>query len=296
MNRITLGDSDIAVSPLSWGCWRLDSMSVALTMLETLTTHGINFIDTAAIYGYGSPGGAGHAESVLGQALRKHSSSPDDWVIASKGGLDLPTPYNSSKAFLIKDCEASLARLGLDRLDVYMIHRPDWLTGAEEVALALDTLVRDGKVRTVGVSNYTPAQVDALRAHLNAPLVVNQIEFSAKHLSPLQDGTLDQCQQHSMTAMAWSPLGGGELLQKIDDNHPRHLWRVASQLDRIAAAKHCTRSQAALAFVLKTPNVMPIIGSQSPERVSEAIAALDVTLSRREWYEICEARFGAPMP
>ncbi|MEM7763903.1 MAG: aldo/keto reductase [Pseudomonadota bacterium] len=296
MQAIQLGTSDLTVSPLAWGCWRLDDRTPIADILDTLAANQINFIDTAAIYGYGSDYGAGLAEKLLGDALRDHSSRREDWVIASKGGLDLPVPYNSTREFLIRDCEASLQRLQIEALDLYMIHRPDLLTPLAEVAETLDHLVASGKTRYVGVSNFTQTQVNALAAHVSVPLQVNQVEFSAKHMAPLLDGTLEQCQAMSMTPMAWSPLGGGALLKRITDKDPRHIWRLITALNRIGHAHECERSQVALAFVRQYPGVIPVIGSQQPARILEAVAACDIELTRREWYEIVEARTGEPMP
>lgn len=291
-----LGNSDIRISDLAWGCWRLADDEPLPAMLDTLADCGINFIDTAAIYGFGSDYGMGLAEHLLGSALQRSASQREDWVIASKGGLDPPAPYNSSRKRLISECESSLRRLQTDYLDLYMIHRPDLLAPADEVADALNQLLRDGKVRAIGVSNHRPSQVAALAAFLDRPLAVNQVQLSAAHLGPLDDGTLDQCQQMGMTCMAWSPLAGGQLLDSATEPDGVDLAPLKATLDRIAAAHHCERADAALAFVRQCPSTVPIIGSQNPQRVRSLARAAAVHLSRREWYAIYEARSGRPMP
>lgn len=297
---LKLGNSDIDVGRVAWGCWRLanDDLEALTRTLETLRECGIRTIDNAAIYGYGTRFGAGHAETMLGRAFREQPSLRDDFVVITKGGLDLPAPYDSSRAALIAACDASLSRLGVDAIDVYMIHRPDLLTAADEVADALNTLLRSGKVRQLGVSNHTPAQVAALAAFLDTPLVCHEVELSAWQLAPLEDGVIDQCQQLGMTPIAWSPLAGGGLTgdSAHEASADSDLLRLCDTLDAIAAEHDCDRATLALAFVLMLPGVLPILGSQRPARIRAAMEAEALTLTRRQWYRIFEARQGIPMP
>ena len=295
-----LGSTDIDIGRIAWGCWRLDNddHKALSTTLDTLRDCGIRLIDNAAIYGYGTPFGAGHAETMLGRALRDRPSLRADFVVVTKGGLDLPTPYDSSRRAIIDGCEASLRRLGIDAIDVYMIHRPDLLSPADEVADALNTLVQAGKVRALGVSNYAPPQLAALAAHLDSPIVCHEVEFSAWQLAPFHDGVIDQCQQLGMTPIAWSPLAGGKLAgdartSAADDDALR---RLCETLDAVALEHDSDRASVALAFVLATPGVLPILGSQRPARIRAATEATGLGMTRRQWYRIFEARRGVPMP
>ena len=132
-------------------------------------------------------------------------------VLATKGGIAPPDAVRLQPGGAAAACEASLRRLGVDVIDLYQIHRPDLLTHPADVAATLAALRDEGKIREVGVSNHTPAQVDALQAHLPFPLVSNQPEYSAVHLDPLRDGTFDACMRDGVVPLVWSPLAGGRL-------------------------------------------------------------------------------------
>ena len=204
------------VGSLSWGCWRLvtDDIPEARRRMETALSLGMNMIDTADVYGLDWGGSAfGLSESIIGRVLAQAPGLRSEIVLATKGGIDPGVPYDSSPAYLESAIDASLKRLGVERIDLWYVHRPDMLTHPADVADTLARLVAKGKLATIGVSNHTVAQVDALMAHLpeGVPVAANQVEFSAAHLLPLRDGTLDQCMRDQRMAVAWSPLGGGRL-------------------------------------------------------------------------------------
>jgi predicted oxidoreductase len=213
-------------------------------------------------------------------------------VLATKGGIIPPTPYDSSAEYLRSACEASLRRLGVDVIDLYQIHRPDMLTHPAEVATTLASLRDEGKIREVGVSNHTPAQVEALAAHLPFPIAANQPEYSAVHLDPLRDGTFDACMRTGTVPMAWSPLGGGRLATG-EGVRPELL----DVIDSLAEREHVDRASIAIAFVLAHPSApVAIVGSQTPERIAGSAAALGVELSRHDVYSIIQASEGVPLP
>ncbi len=213
-------------------------------------------------------------------------------VLATKGGIAPPTPYDSSPEGLRAACEASLRRLGVDVIDLYQIHRADLLTHPADVAATLAALRDEGKIREVGVSNHTPAQVDALRAHLPFPLVSNQPEYSAVHLDPLRDGTFDACMRDGVVPLVWSPLAGGRLASG-DGVRPELL----AVLDGLAEREGVDRATVALAFALAHPSrPVAIIGTQRPERITASLAALRVGLDRADVYSIIQASEGVPLP
>jgi predicted oxidoreductase len=213
-------------------------------------------------------------------------------VLATKGGIRPPVPYDSSPASLRVACEASLRRLQVDVIDLYQIHRPDLFTHPADVAATLAELRDEGKIREVGVSNHTPAQVDALRAHLPFPLASNQPEYSAVHLDPLRDGTLDACMRDGVTPIAWSPLAGGRLATG-EGVRPELL----AVLDAIAVRESTDRGTVALAFVLAHPSApVAIVGTQTPERIAAAPDALRVHLDRADVYAVVQASEGVPLP
>jgi len=283
------------VGPISYGQWRFtdEDLSTGQSLLETALDSGMNLIDTADVYGFDWGGtGFGQVEEILGRIFTSSPGLRDRMVLATKGGIAPPTPYDSSPKYLRSACEASLARLRTDVIDLYLIHRPDMYTHPADVAITLNALREEGKIREVGVSNHTPAQVAALQAHLEFPIVANQPEFSAVQLTPMRDGTLDQCMELRITPMAWSPLGGGRLA--TGDDLPGDLLAV---LDRLADREGVDRSQIALAFVLAHPSApIAIIGSQNADRIRSSNAALAVHLDRDDVYSIFQASEGVALP
>jgi predicted oxidoreductase len=276
--------------------WRFkgDDLTAALARVEAALEIGVNFFDTADIYGpdNGEPFGA--AEALLGQVFAAVPGLRERMVLATKGGIEMGTPYNSSAAYLTAACEASLRRLGVDHIDLYQIHRPDSLAHPAEVAQALDALRRAGKIREAGVSNHTPAQVQALAAHLPFPLASVQPEFSPLAIEPLYDGVLDQALERGLGVMAWSPLGQGRLGETSPEGRTGD---VAWALDAVAGAHGVSRAVMVYAWIMAHPaRPIPIIGSQRPERIREAAGALAVKPTRAEWYQILTAARGAPLP
>lgn len=293
-HKRSLGSLD-PVGPIAYGQWRFtdEDLAAGQSLLETALDAGMNLVDTADVYGFDWGGtGFGQVEEILGRILASSPGLRDRMVLATKGGIAPPTPYDSSPKYLRAACESSLRRLQTDVIDLYQIHRPDMFTHPADVAITLDALRAEGKIREVGVSNHTPAQVAALQAHLEFPIISNQPEFSALTLDPMRDGTLDQCMELRIVPMAWSPLAGGSLA--TGDGVPPVLLEV---IDRIAERESVDRSHVALAFVLAHPSApIAIIGSQNPDRITASTAALGVSLDRADVYEIVQASEGVPLP
>lgn len=285
----------LTVPALAFGCWRFVGHTVdeAAAVLNTALDAGLTLVDTADVYGFDWGGeGFGDAEQLLGRVLASDPSLRSRMVLASKGGIMPPLPYDSSANYLRAACEASLARLQVDTIDLYQIHRPDMYTHPAEVAATLVALKDEGKIIEVGVSNHTPAQHAALAAHLPFPVAANQVEYSAHHLAPMRDGTLDLCMQTGATVMAWSPLAGGRLV--TGDGVSAELLSV---LDRLAEREGADRATVATAFVLAHPSrPIAIVGTQNLDRLAHAGAALTISLDRNDCYDIIEASEGVPLP
>jgi predicted oxidoreductase len=291
-----LGKTDMMVSALGWGMWRFVGVDVttARRLVDAAFEAGINFFDTADIYGFNGAGGFGDAEVLLGQVFAEDSSLRGRMILASKGGIIPPTPYNSSTKYLIEACEASLKRLKTDVIDLWQIHRPDLMAHPADIAKAFDALKSSGKVRAFGVSNYTVAQTRALQAHLDFPLASFQPEYSPLALDALTDGTLDLAMETGASVLAWSPLGGGRIAVPEQDERAN---RVAAVLDTIAAVHNVSRATVAYAWVLAHPAApMPLVGTQNVARILETRDVSKVQLSRDEWYQILVASRGVPMP
>lgn len=290
-----LGSSELVVGPISYGCWRLadGDLPSAEANVHAALESGWTLIDTADIYGWDGTTGFGDAEALLGEVLARNPGLRERMVLATKGGIRPGVPYDWSGSYLRTACEDSMRRLGVEVIDLYQLHRPDVLTHPAEVAEALTDLHDRGLVRTLGVSNVTPSQFALLQSHLDLPLVSTQPEFSAWHVEPVRDGTFDQCLQLELTPLAWSPLGGGRVGAAGADGDDG----VAAELARLAERHDVTSADVALAFVLAHPaRPVPILGTQRPERIRAATAALEVRLTRQEWYSLYQAGTGEPLP
>ena len=234
-----LGTSSLEVGAVSYGCWRFAGTSVGEAREKVLAAVelGMTLVDTADIYGFDGAAGFGAAEALLGEVLASTPGLRERIVLATKGGIRPPVPYDQSPEDLVAACRASLERLGVDQVDLYQVHRPDLLAHPADLAAALTALVGEGLVREVGVSNFTRAQTDALVAHLGFPVVTTQPELSALCLDPITDGTLDDALRDGRTPLAWSPLGGGRLGTGVAATDDR-TSAVHAELDRIAAEHH----------------------------------------------------------
>jgi len=284
-----VGESFV-VGPFGVGTWSLDGTSVGevITLLETALECGINLLDTADVYGKEF----GAVESLLGRAFSASRGLRDRFVLAGKSGIVPGTPYDSSTHHLRTACEATLSRLGVDVIDVFQIHRPDSFTHPGEVADALIVLHEQGKIREVGVSNHSPAQVSALQAHLPLELATIQPELSLTHLDPIYDGTLDQALELGLTTFAWSPLANGRLATGEGVSA-----ELAVVIDDLAQREEVGRGEVALAFVLAHPAApVALLGTRQPERLRSAVRALGVSLDRTDLYRLIEASTGRPLP
>jgi len=284
MKQTKLGNTDIKIGQIAYGCWRF-----AGSTLEDADDK----IRTA-----GEPSGFGGAEARLGEVLSMDKGLRDKIVLATKGGITPPRPYDSSYDYLMEALNNSLSRLRTDYVDLYQIHRPDLIVPFAEQARVLGDMIKSGKVRHVGVSNFTVSQTRALQAHLDVPLVSLQPEFSALEQSPMTDGVLDYASETGATAFAWSPLAGGRLAtgQKGEGDDVVRFERIIATMDRLAADHDVSRSQIALAFtMIHQANVVPIIGTQKIERIIESAAAAEIALSARDFYDLVESYRGIEM-
>lgn len=283
------------VGPLAFGQWRYvtDDIAEAGALLDTALDAGLTLVDTADVYGLDWGGtGFGAAEELLGRVLAADPGRRERMVLATKGGILPPVPYDSSPGRLRQAVDDSLRRLQTDTIDLYQIHRPDVLAHPADVAATLTELRAAGKLREVGVSNHTPAQVDALQHHLTFPLVTNQPEYSAVHLDPLRDGTFDACLRDGTTPLLWSPLAGGRLATGHGVGP-----ELVAVLDALAAREGVDRATLALAFALAHPaRPIAIIGTQRAERITASRRALEVTLERADVYAVIQASDGVPLP
>ena len=290
-----LGKSGLQISPIAWGMWRFGHAGVAegQKLVEAAMAVGVTLYDTADIYGFNGTDGFGDAESLLGQVLHAAPQLRAQMVLATKGGITPPVPYDSSRDYLMEALDHSLRRMGIERVELYQIHRPDILAHPQEVARTLEDMVTSGKVVAIGVSNYSVAQTRALSALLTIPLASHQPEFSPLHLEPLESGLLDLAMEQDIAVLAWSPLGGG----RIGDPQDERSRRVAAALDVVAEEAGVTRAAAAYGWIMAHPaRAIPIIGTQNVARIAEIAQVYKVRWTRARWYDVLVAARGEPLP
>ena len=301
-------------SRLAYGCWRVagswspaevseQSRAAGRQAVIAAYESGYTLFDNADIYC------GGEAERVFGAVLKEVSGMRDQVLVATKCGIrpagtphpDAPQRYDFSAEHILHSCENSLQRMGIQTIDLFLLHRPDYLADPEEIAKAFSQLKADGKVRYFGVSNFRPSQVTALQVACPMPLVVHQVEISLAKLDAFNDGTLDQCQIESITPQAWSPLAagllGGGASRLLPSQKVYRPDKFLSTIDAVAEARGVARTVVALAWLLKHPaRIQPIVGSTKPERIREAAGAAELELTREEWYRLLLAARGEPLP
>lgn len=293
-----LGTSGLAIPPLAWGMWRLvetaPDVTGAARLVHAALDAGLTLLDTADIYGFdGTPASFGAAEALLGRVLAAEPGLRARMVLATKGGIRPPLPYDQSPQWLAQAIDASLRRLNTQTIDLWQIHRPDLLAHPQEVARALDDAVTAGKVRALGVSNFTTHQIAALQHFLRQPLAATQPEISPLALTSISNGELDQAMMMDLVPFAWSPLGGGRVAAPVTARE----CAVAAALDAVAAPQGVARTVAALSWLMAHPaRIVPIVGSQRADRIAEAARAATVRWTRAEWYAVLVASRGEPMP
>jgi len=289
-----------AFSALVYGAWRMadgadTSAQTALKKIQLCLDMGITTFDHADIYGdY-------RCEALFGEALKLNPSLKHQMQIVTKCGIKLISSqyperqvkhYDTSAAHIRYSVENSLKRLGVDRLDTLLIHRPDPFMDAQETGACLDALIQEGKIAAAGVSNFSVSDFNLLQSAMQTQLVTNQLEISLLAQHTFLDGSLSQCQQHKIRPMAWSPLAGGRLF----GDHEAAV-RLRPALTRIAQAHGTDMDAVAIAWLLAHPvGIVPVVGTNNLERMARLGDALKVKLDLETWYELWTLAAGKEVP
>lgn len=296
MKMLKINENIPDASAIGLGCMRITGLGSARAvqeLVEAAMEAGINFFDHADIYA------RGEAEAVFGEILTPELRSR--MVIQTKCAIRPGVCYDFSKEHILESVDGSLKRLHTDYIDILLLHRPDALMEPEEVAEAFDILKKAGKVRSFGVSNQNPMQIELLNSCLAEPLCVNQIQFSVAHCPTIDGGlnvniqndagctrdgsVIEYCRLKKMTLQAWSPFlyGMFEGIFIGNEKFPE-LNRV---MDGLAEKYHVTPNAIAVAWIMRHPaNIQTIVGSTNEKRVREICKASDISLTREEWYEM----------
>lgn len=296
MEMVDLGT--VSLSRLVYGMWRLGddrdtSPAHVQAKVESCLEQGITTFDQADIYGGYT------AEAILGAALKAAPQLRDRMQIVTKCDIVAPVGryadrrvkyYDTTAAHITASVEASLRDLGTDRIDLLLIHRPDPLMDHFETGEALDALVASGKVRAVGVSNFRPWDFSLLQSAMETDLATNQIELSLSAHEAFTNGDLAFLQENEIAPMAWSPLGGGRLL--AESGAP-----LREALQRIAGEQGVEWSSVAVAWLLRHPaRVIPVLGTNSLERIARISDACRVEMDRQTWFELYTHALGHEVP
>jgi predicted oxidoreductase len=314
MQQVQIGGSELRSSRLAYGCWRIipggkavevtpDREQAARKAILAAFDAGYTLFDHADIYSDGL------GEWVFGRVMRENKSIRGKMLVASKCGIrkaedpksTAPYRYDFSVEHIIHSCEASLKRLQIDRIDLYQLHRPDFLADPAEVARAFSTLKEQGKVREFGLSNAPPPFFSLLQKYCPFKLIVNQVEINLYKLDFFRNGTMEQCMIDQITPLAWSPLAAGRLCfpAPIDLNEPGHAKRIQLRdaIDLVAREHNVSRAVIAIAWLLKHPSgIVPIVGSTEPANIKDVVKAVELKMSREEWYSLLEGALGERLP
>ena len=292
MERISL-NKEVSLSRIVYGMWRLGddentSPEHVRAKIDASLDQGITSFDQADIYG------GYEAEEILGNAL-SGSALRNKMEIVTKCDIIAPVGryadarvkyYDTSRAHIMASVDHSLRLMGIDHIDLLLIHRPDPLMDHHETGAALDEVIASGKVRSVGVSNFRPYDWELLQSAMKNQLVTNQIELSVLAHDSFVNGDVAFHQRIGTPLMAWSPLAGGAL---FSGDHPD----VMSALSKVASENNVDETAVAIAWLLAHPSrILPVFGTNSLERIKGMSAALDVKMDRQTWYEIYTAALG----
>lgn len=286
-----------SLSQLVYGVWRWDEKTQSekdiSTLIDTCLSLGIDSFDHADIYNdYAN-------EAFFGKLLKDNPSKRHQIKIITKCGIQLLSQkkpltkvkhYDYSKDHITSSVEQSLTNLNTDYIDLLLLHRPSPLLNADVVAQTLSSLVLSGKVKHIGVSNFTPAQFQLLQSRLDIPLITNQIELNFNQLQPLIDGSIDFLYERKIKPMIWSPLGGGSIFEhgKVALN---------KQFELLGAKYQVGADVLSLAWLLKHPaQLIPVIGTVKTERIISVVKACSIDLELQEWFQLYEAAMGNEVP
>ncbi|MGO1298773.1 MAG: aldo/keto reductase [Vibrio sp.] len=302
VNKVAMAPNGPEFSELVQGYWRLTDWGMStqeqLAFLQQHMELGITTVDHADIYGLYE------CEKRFGEALAIKPALREQLQIVTKCDIQLLSEqfperhikhYDTSAAHIQQSVENSLRLLGVEKLDVLLIHRPDLLMDADEVADTFHHLYQSGKVCAFGVSNFPPSQFSLLQSRLDLPLITNQVEINPLNFDVAHDGTLDQLQQARVRPMAWSCLAQGELFANSYDARTRRVVNALNEVGEEIGADNI--SQVIYAWIRRFPaKPVPILGSGKIERARNAVDSLSLSLTREQWYAIWTASMGQEVP
>ncbi|MFY7828589.1 MAG: aldo/keto reductase [Flectobacillus sp.] len=284
MNKVYLSDSGPKVSEAVYGFWRwTNNGEQTINQMEKIVNLclelGVNTFDHADIYGNYS------IEEYFGKLIKNKGVKREDIVLFSKCGVRKSnkgyTYFDNSEKYILESVDNSLKRLGTDYLDIFLLNQLDMISNPEETAQTLRELVNIGKIKHIGVSNFSVFQHQLLESYLRKPIVTNHIELNLANTSAIEDGRLDFIKQRFSKPLAWAPLAGGKILDGTDFKSAI----LKEKLAEVGQKYGANIEQTAVAWLIQL-GTLPIIGSLSEQRIRNAVSATEIKLNHEDWYEI----------
>jgi len=296
MKQITIGKGEVTGSEIALGCMRIDALAPkeAAALVHAALDAGVTYFDHADVYA------GGKSEEVFAQAIGMNASVREKIILQSKCGIG-KGQYDFSKQHILEAVQGTLKRLQTDYLDVLLLHRPDTLMEPREVAEAFELLHRTGQVRSFGVSNFNPLQIELLRRAVPYRLIVNQLQLSLTETGMIDSGfnvnthfdgsvdhdgsILEYCRLNEITIQAWSPLLHGWFQGPFLGSEK--FSELNAAVDVVAKAHGIPPVAVAIAWILRHPaRIQPIVGSMNPARLRDICKASGVELTHKEWYDL----------
>jgi predicted oxidoreductase len=295
MEKVYLSDAGPKVSPAVYGFYRWSDMGGdGVERMERIVNLclelGINTFDHADVYG------SWKCEELFGELIRQKALKREDLVIFTKCGLRVPCPnqpdvrvrhYDTSKEHILKSVDNSLRNLKTDYIDIFLLDHLDPISNLEETAFALLQLREKGKVKNIGVANFSVFQHQLLASYLQVPIVTNHIELNLLNTSALDNGQIDYIKQRYMRPLASSPLAAGKIATGTDEQSVR----VRKKLEEIALKYNAEIESIAVAWLVKL-GALPLIGTTDEQRIRNIANAFNIRLEHQEWFELYVASRG----
>lgn len=292
MEKVYLSDSGPKVSPAIYGFyrWNIDVSNTAETMEKIVNLClevGINTFDHADMYG------SFQCEELFGKAMDRKSFKREDIVIFTKCGLRIPhvsqpevriKHYDTSRDHILKSVDNSLRRLKTDYIDIFLLDHLDYISNLEETAYTLQQLKESGKIKNIGVSNFSVFQHQLLASYLSIPIVTNHIELNLLNTAAIDNGQIDYIKQRYMHPLASAPLAAG----RITFGNDELAVRVRGKLQELSSKYNADIESIAVAWLIKL-GALPLIGTTSEKRIRNIVTAFDVDLDKQDWYELYNA-------
>ncbi|HEX6193860.1 MAG TPA: aldo/keto reductase [Chitinophagaceae bacterium] len=297
MEKIYLSDSGPKVSPAIYGFWRWEETgTTGVASMERIVNHclelGINTFDHADVYG------GYQCEELFGEVIKHRSFRREDIVLFTKCGVNIPHPnkpgikvqhLDTSAAHITASVENSLQKLRTDYIDIFLLDQLDPLSDLEETALTLERLRGSGKIRNIGVANFSVFQHQLLASYLKVPIVTNHIELNLLNTTALDNGQIDYTKQRYMRPIAAAPLAGGRIENGTDET----AVRVHYKLGQLGKTYNANIESVAVAWLIKL-GALPLIGTTSEQRIRNIVDAFKIDMDRQDWYDLYDASKGKP--